>query len=81
MKQGCAVVGQKHAMLDEVPVAFVKPADDAPIDLKQRLIKYCQRHLADFKVIRDVHIIDKFPRVTLQKIAKYKLRDQLSVPD
>ena len=77
--QECAVVGQKHAMLDEVPVAFVKPDENAPTDLKQQLIKHCQQHLADFKVIRDVHIVDDFPRAALQKIAKYKLREQLPV--
>ena len=75
--QECAVVGQKHAMLDEVPVVFVKPCDNAPTDLKEQLIKYCQQHLADFKVIRDVHIVDDFPRAALQKIAKYKLREHL----
>ena len=77
--QECAVVGQRHAMLDEVPVAFVKPDDSAPADLKQQLIQHCQQHLADFKVIRDVHIVDDFPRAALQKIAKYKLREQLPV--
>jgi len=79
--QECAVVGQKHAMLEEVPVVFVKPADDVPTDLKEKLIKHCQQHLADFKVVRDVYIVDDFPRATLQKIAKYKLREQLSVSD
>ena len=77
--QECAVVGQKHPMLDEVPVAFVKPDESAPADFKEKLIKHCQQHLADFKVIRDVHIVDDFPRAALQKIAKYKLREQLSV--
>lgn len=77
--QECAVVGQKHPMLDEVPVAFVKPDESAPADFKEKLIKHCQQHLADFKVIRDVHIVDDFPRAALQKIAKYKLRQQLPV--
>ena len=75
--QECAVVGKKHAMLDEVPVAFVKPADNAPASLKEKLIEHCKEHLADFKVIRDVYVVDDFPRASLQKIAKYKLREQL----
>ena len=74
----CAVVGQKHPMLDEVPVAFVIPTADAPTDLKEKLIDHCKQQLADFKQIRDVHIVDDFPRATLQKIAKYKLSEQLA---
>ena len=77
----CAVVGQKHAMLDEVPVAFVKLTEQAPEDIKAQLIKHCQQHLADFKVIRDVHLVEDFPRAALQKIAKYQLRENLPVLD
>jgi len=73
----CAVVGQKHPMLDEVPVAFVIPNATAPDDLKRRLIEVCGTSLADFKVIRDVHIIDEMPRSTLEKVAKNVLRARL----
>ncbi len=73
----CAVVGQKHTMLDEVPVAFVIPHDDAPEALKQNIIDVCRNRLADFKVVRDVHVVDALPRSTLEKIAKNKLREQL----
>ena len=58
--QECAVVAKKHAMLDEVPVVFVKPLDHAPIDLSERLISHCKQHLEYFKVIRDVHIVNNF---------------------
>ena len=73
----CAVVGQKHAMLDEVPVAFVIPADDAPSPLKELIITACRENLADFKVVRDVHIVDELPRSMLEKVAKNKLRERL----
>jgi crotonobetaine/carnitine-CoA ligase len=73
----CAVVGQKHAMLDEVPVAFVIPAAGAPADLEASLIAACRDNLADFKVVRAVHVVDEFPRATLDKVAKNVLRDRL----
>lgn len=73
----CAVVGQKHYMLDEVPVAFVLPNESAPADLAARIIEVCRRDLADFKVVRDVIIVEDFPRSTLEKIAKNELRDRL----
>ncbi len=75
----CAVVAQKHFMLDEVPVVFVIPADKAPEDLKQSLIDVCREKLADFKVVRDVITVDDMPRSTLEKIAKNELRARLPV--
>ncbi len=77
----CAVVGQKHHMLDEVPVAFVLPFDDAPADLPAKIIAACKENLADFKVVRDVIVVDELPRSTLEKIAKNVLRKRLPAID
>jgi carnitine-CoA ligase len=73
----CAVVGQKHFMLDEVPVVFVIPSPTAPDDLPKQIMTLCRENLADFKVVRDVIILDEFPRSTLEKIAKNELRERL----
>jgi crotonobetaine/carnitine-CoA ligase len=73
----CAVVGQKHSMLDEVPVVFVIPNESAPDNLAELIIDACKTNLADFKVVRDVLIVEEFPRSTLEKIAKNELRDRL----
>jgi len=74
----CAVVAQKHHMLDEVPVAFVIPASDRPADeIAALIIAHCRENLADFKVVREVHIVDSLPRSTLDKIAKNELRSLL----
>lgn len=73
-----AVVSRSHPMLDEVPVAFVVrgPAaqgDDAAFEAA--VIERCAAELADFKVPRAVHVVADFPRATLEKVAKNKLRD------
>lgn len=73
----CAVVGQKHFMLDEVPVVFVILRPDAPANIENKIIDYCKAQLADFKVVRSVHVVDELPRSTLEKIAKNELRDRL----
>ena len=73
----CAVVGQKHHMLDEVPVAFVIPVPDAEGDVVTTVIEACSAKLADFKVVKHVHIVDELPRSTLNKIAKNELRARL----
>lgn len=73
-----AVVAQQHDMLDEVPVAFVIPLPDADrATLADAVIDHCRELLADFKVVRDVHIVDELPRSTLEKVAKAQLRAQL----
>jgi carnitine-CoA ligase len=78
-----AVVAQKHRMLDEVPVAFVKTApglDEAErANLAERIVAECRVKLADFKVPRAVHLVEDFPRSTLEKIHKAELRKRLDV--
>lgn len=73
----CAVVGQKHFMLDEVPVVFVIPAAEPAEDFAETLIAHCRENLADFKVPRSVFVVDELPRSTLEKIAKAELRARL----
>jgi crotonobetaine/carnitine-CoA ligase len=73
-----AVVGRSHDMLDQVPVAFVIRAADAPEDEDahaRAIIDRCVDELSDFKVPRAVHFVEEFPRATLDKVAKNKLRD------
>jgi carnitine-CoA ligase len=72
-----AAVGQSHPMLDQVVVAFVIKRPDAPAEeaLAAQIIDVCKEHLADFKVPRAVYFVDEFPRATLDKVAKNKLRE------
>jgi carnitine-CoA ligase len=78
-----AVVAQKHRMLDEVPVAFVIAApgmaEAERAGLPARIMTECKSKLADFKVPRAVHLVDDFPRSTLEKIHKADLRKRLGV--
>jgi len=70
-----AVVGQKHEFLNQVAVAFVIPAPGAPPDLADRILKACAERLAGFKCPKAVYLVDEFPRATLEKVAKNKLRE------
>ena len=72
-----AVVAKKHPMLDEVPVVFVIPhagVAAAPKNLEDSVIAACRNGLADFKVPREVRLVDELPRSTLEKVAKAELR-------
>ena len=77
----CAVVAQKHYMLDAVPVVFVIPTvAGADLDEKifsQEIIRHCRENLADFKVVRGVHRVEELPRSANEKVAKNELRDRL----
>ena len=70
----CAVVAKKHAMLDQVPIAFVLPAAGALPGLAERVGAACLAQLADFKQPHEIRLVDALPRSTLEKIAKAELR-------
>jgi crotonobetaine/carnitine-CoA ligase len=75
-----AVVAKKHPMLDEVPVVFIIPADGverAPKDLQDTVMAACRKALADFKLPREIRLVDEMPRSTLEKVAKAELRKML----
>jgi crotonobetaine/carnitine-CoA ligase len=70
-----AVVGQKHDFLGQQAVAFVIAAPGAPPDLGDQIMKACAARLAGFKCPKAVYLVDDFPRATLEKVAKNKLRE------
>ena len=71
-----AVVAKPDAMLDEVPVAFVEMAVQVPA-VEAEIMRVCAEKLADFKVPREVRVVQSLPRVTLGKLDKKMLREQL----
>jgi crotonobetaine/carnitine-CoA ligase len=73
-----AVVGRRHPMLDEVPVAFVIPVDPSDAGLPDRIMAACATGLAGFKRPHEVRLVDSLPRSTLEKIAKAELRALLA---
>ena len=75
-----AIVGKKHPMLDEVPVAFVRSVKTGDADraaLVAAVTAACAAQLAGFKQPREVRIVEELPRSTLEKINKAVLRTQL----
>ncbi len=75
-----AVVGRKHPMLDEVPIALIIPDEAAGVPAAALLAAVsaaCAAALADFKRPHEVRLAAEFPRSTLEKIAKAQLRRQI----
>ncbi|WP_338467939.1 AMP-binding protein [Novosphingobium sp. ZN18A2] len=72
-----AVVAMRHAMLDEVPAAFVIPQSGHADGLEQRIVEACAANLASFKLPQLVRLVESLPRSTLEKVAKAELRAML----
>lgn len=74
------VIARPHAMLDEVPVAFIVPlpaaAQRAPEQWRDLVLARCRAELADFKVPRDVHVLTEVPRTSIGKVEKARLRSR-----
>jgi crotonobetaine/carnitine-CoA ligase len=72
-----AVVGRRHPMLDEVPVAFVRAEPAHAAGLPAAIEAACGAALAGFKRPREIRVVDELPRSTLEKINKAVLRRAL----
>ena len=71
-----AVVGRPDPILDEVPVAFLTITAGADEQTTRAdALAQCRTRLADFKVPREVHVLEEIPTVTMGKIAKGQLGD------
>ena len=72
-----AVVGKRHAFLDQVVVAFITRSPGAANDaaLVDSVIQTCCENLAKFKVPKAVYIVDEIPAGELGKVIKARLRE------
>lgn len=79
--QEVCVVAAPDPMLTSVPVAFVIAEAEVDqgnkIEIEGQLRESARAELADFKNPREYLFVTEFPRSTLNKIAKGRLREQL----
>lgn len=70
-----AVVGRPHPDFGEAVVAFVVPDGTAEVSAAD-VTGYIKEKLANFKVPKQVYIVDALPRNTMGKVQKNQLRDR-----
>ena len=70
-----AVIGVPHADFGEAVVAVVVPAKTAELDA-MAMIGELKIKLANYKVPKQVYLVDELPRNTMGKVQKNILRDQ-----
>ncbi|MFF4352913.1 alpha/beta fold hydrolase [Streptomyces sp. NPDC001530] len=71
-----AVVGRRHDVLGEVPVAFVVPGPHG-VDT-ERLLADCRERLSAFKVPDEIYETESVPRTPSGKIARPALAEQVA---
>lgn len=75
-----AVIAVPHAIRDEVPAAFIVPADGSTLDsdsVVTSVIEHCRHHLAKFKVPALVEVCEELPKTSVGKIEKKVLRKKV----
>ena len=68
-----AVIGKMDDLRGELPIAFVELVEDATFDEKE-LRGWCRDRLAQFKVPREIRLMEKLPRNPTGKIMRRQLK-------
>ena len=71
-----AVVARVDDKRGEAPIAFVSPQAGAALD-SAAILRYCRERLADYKLPREIRIMQSLPRTATGKIAKLELKKLL----
>ena len=75
-----AVVGVPDERMGEVGVAFVIPRPGATLD-PDEVITWARGKMANYKVPRQVHVVDSLPTNPAGKVLKYELRARAAAKD
>ncbi len=70
-----AVIGKQDGMRGEVPIAFVELEEDADFD-EASIRNHCRESLAQFKVPKEIHVLDALPRNPTGKILRRELKEE-----
>jgi long-chain acyl-CoA synthetase len=71
-----AVVAQADEKRGEIPMAFVSPVEGATLQ-SDDILRFCREQLADYKIPREIRIIESLPHTATGKIAKLELKKML----
>ena len=71
----CAVVGKPDPVVGEIPKAFIVLKEGAKASEKE-IIGFIKKHVASYKVIREVEFLKELPRSSLGNVLRQKLREK-----
>ena len=70
-----AVIGRPDPKWQEVPVAYIVRARDKTVEAEE-LRDFVGRHLARFKIPREIVFVESLPRTALGKVQHFMLRER-----
>ena len=71
-----AVVPKPDEKRGEVPIAFVSAANGVTLEANE-ILRFCRDRLADYKIPREIRVMEVLPRTATGKIAKLELKKQV----
>jgi long-chain acyl-CoA synthetase len=72
-----AVIGYIDEKSGEVPIVYIELCEEIESIDEIELKKYMREHLANYKVPKQIHVIDKLPKNATGKVLKRVLKDNL----
>lgn len=72
-----AVIGIIDDKSGEVPVVYIELTEDCDVLDEQGLKKYMREHLANYKIPKQVYVIDELPKNATGKVLKRVLKENL----
>ncbi|WP_294956165.1 fatty acid--CoA ligase [Sulfurovum sp.] len=73
-----AVIGMKDEKSGEIPVAYIELEAEKDSYSESGLKAHMREHLANFKIPKQIHIIDELPKNATGKVLKRVLKEHLS---
>ena len=73
-----AVVGIPDEKSGEIPVAYIEPDEEGPAVDPAALRRHLREHLADYKIPRQIHLVESLPKNATGKVLKRELRRQIT---
>lgn len=71
-----AVIGIKNEANDEEVTAFIQPKEDVELD-KFQVKSYLKKHLANFKLPKNIYFVEELPKNATGKVLKRVLKEQV----
>ena len=75
MVSEACVVGINDEIRGEAVKAFIVTKENQKVD-KKDIISFCRKHLATYKIPRDIEFLDALPKSAVGKILRRELRDR-----
>lgn len=72
-----AVIGVKDEKSGEIPIAYIELEEDTEGYDEEGLQEHMKKHLANYKLPRQIHVISELPKNATGKVLKRVLKEQL----